>query len=193
MSARRVKLLAILAGAVLGALTLTAWTQPWFGLTLASGQKLSVAGQVAAPALSALGLAALALAAALSIAGRIARYVLGVLQIVIGVLVVGSTVAALSSPVSASAATITAAVGESGAVAVAALVASVSVSGWPYLAVVFGVLSAAVGIVMLVTARRWPVATRRFESSAAGAGAASGAAVSPADSWDALSDGRDPT
>lgn len=191
MSARRLKLLVILAGALLGALTLTAWTQPWFGLVLTGGQKLTVAGQVAAPALSALGLASLALAAALSIAGRALRYVLGSLEVVIGVLVVSSAIAAVSAPVAASVATVTNAVGESGTVAVAALVISVSVDAWPYLAIVFGVLSALAGAVVLVSARRWPAATRRYELATAEA-AASGASSS-ADSWDTLSNGRDPT
>ena len=59
MTIRRVKLLVIVAGALFGGLTLIAWTQQWFVLSLTSGQSLPVAGQVAAPALSALGLASL--------------------------------------------------------------------------------------------------------------------------------------
>ena len=186
MSIRRVKLLAIVAAAAFGGLTLIAWTQPWFGLVLTGGQHLSVAGQVAAPALSALGLASLALAAALSIAGRIFRVVLGVVQVLIGVLVTGSAIAALSNPVAASVPTVTDAVGESGSSAVAALVASVSVGAWPYLAVILGVLSALVGIAVLATTRSWPGPTRRYETGPA-------ETATPAGTWDALSEGRDPT
>lgn len=186
MDAGRLKLLTILAGGLLGALTLIAWTQPWFGLTLTSGQSLAVAGQVAAPALSALGLASLALVAALAIAGRVFRIVLAALEVVIGVLVVVSAVAALSTPVAASSATITDAVGESGADALAALVASVSVTAWPYLAVAFGALSALVGVVVLVTSRGWRGPTRRYEATAVADDSAAG-------NWDALSAGKDPT
>lgn len=186
MTIRRVKLLLIVAGGLFGALTLIAWTQPWFGLTLTSGQNLSVAGQVAAPPLSALGLASLALVAALSIAGRVLRHVLGALEVLIGVLATGSAVAALSNPVAASVPTVTDAVGESGADAVAALVASVSVGVWPYLAIVLGALSALVGVAVLVTARRWPGPTKKYETGPA-------EAATPAGTWDALSEGRDPT
>jgi hypothetical protein len=186
MDARRVRLFAILAGGLLGALTLIAWTQQWFGLTLAGGQSLAVAGQGAAPALSALGLASLALVAALAIAGRVFRVVLATLEVVIGVLVVVSAAAALSAPVAASAATITDAVGESGAGALAALVASVSVTAWPYLAVAFGALSALVGVAVLATSRRWPGPTRRYEATGVADDSAAG-------NWDALSAGKDPT
>lgn len=186
MHVKRVKLLLIVSGALFGALTLIAWTQQWFILTLTSGQSLPVTGQIAAPALSALGLASLALAAALSIAGRVFRIVLGGLEVLIGVLVTGSAIAALSDPVAASVATVTAAVGESGADAVAELVASVSVGAWAYLAVGLGALSALVGAAVLVTARRWPGPTRKYETGPA-------EAATPAGTWDALSEGRDPT
>jgi hypothetical protein len=186
MTIRRIKLLVIAAGAAFGGLTLIAWTQPWFTLVLKSGQQLSVAGQVAAPALSALGLASLALAAALSIAGWIFRVVLGVVQVLIGVLVTGSAIAALSDPIAASVPTVTAAVGESGASAVAALVASISITAWPYLTVALGVLAASVGLALLATTRRWPGPTKKYEAGPA-------ETATPAGTWDALSEGRDPT
>lgn len=186
MDIRRLKLLVIVAAALFGGLILIAWTQQWFVLTLTSGQSLPVAGQVAAPALSALGLASLALAAALSIAGRVFRVVLGVVEVLIGALVAASAIAALSDPVTASVATVTAAVGESGVDAVAALVASVSVGAWACLAVAFGALSALVGIAVLATTTRWPGQTRKYETGPADA-------ATPAGTWDALSEGRDPT
>ena len=80
MTVTRVKLLLIVAGAALGALLLLSWTQSWFSLVLDGGQRLDVPGQSAAPALSALGLACLALAGALAIAGRVLRIVLGVIE-----------------------------------------------------------------------------------------------------------------
>jgi hypothetical protein len=182
----RIKLVVILAGAVTGGLMLAAWTQPWFTLIVASYQTVSVTGQVAAPALSALGLASIALAAALSIAGVIVRYALGGLQVAIGGLAVIVSVTALVNPVRSSLPAVTAVVGESGLTAVSALVTSLSVSPWPWLAAGLGSLAALLGLVTLVTARRWPGPTRRYESAPI-------TDDSPAASWDALSRGSDPT
>ena len=180
------KLIVILAGAVTGGLTLAAWTQPWFTLTVGSAQSVTVTGQVAAPALSALGLASLALAAALSIAGTIVRFALGGLQLLIGILAISVSATALVDPVRSSLPAVTAVVGESGLAAVSALVTSISISAWPWLAVVLGVLAAALGLATIVTARRWPGASRKYES-------APSTDDSPAASWDALSAGNDPT
>ena len=60
MKPARLRLLLILGGIAAAGLALLSWTQTWFDLVLEGGQPLAVAGQAAAPALSALGLAALA-------------------------------------------------------------------------------------------------------------------------------------
>lgn len=186
MSARRIKLGLILSGIVLAAVTLLTWTQPWFGLELHSGQQLTVSGQAAAPSLSALGLASLALVAALSIAGRVLRVVLGVIQAGIGALTVLTAITALVDPVAASARTVTDATAVSGAQSIAALVATVSTTGWPWLALLAGALSALVGLAVALTASRWPGAARKYEATAAEGAGTAGA-------WDALSHGDDPT
>jgi protein-S-isoprenylcysteine O-methyltransferase Ste14 len=182
---RRLRLLLVLAGIALGAGLLLSWTQPWFEPVLTDGQRLTVPGQAAAPALSALGLAALALSAALSIAGRVLRVILGVVEGGIGVLVLVTAAAALGGPVAASASTVTDATAVSGADSVAALVDSVTASAWPWLALVLGALLALVGIAVLLTAPRWPGATRKYDAAHADEGTAG--------TWDALSEGRDPT
>ena len=76
---------------ILGAaLALLSWTQTWFELELTdasaqgAGEAIAVPGSVASPALAALGLAGLALVAALAIAGPGIRIVLGVLEVVLG-------------------------------------------------------------------------------------------------------------
>ena len=72
------------------ALALLAWSQTWFELgsriaaAQGAGEPIAVAGSVASPALAALGLAGLALVAALAIAGPGIRIVLGVLEVVLG-------------------------------------------------------------------------------------------------------------
>ena len=106
------------------------WTGEWFSITLresATGHPvLSVAGDVAAPALIALALASLALVAALAIGGPFVRVVLGVLQVVIGFTVALSAVLAVSTPVRASESAISAVTGVGGSKSIAALVSAVS-------------------------------------------------------------------
>ena len=184
MTPRRLRLGSILAGLALSALVLLAWTQVWFTVELESAA-VTVSGDTAAPALAALGLSGLALGAALAIAGPVFRVILGGLEVAIGALVVTSAVMALVDPVTASAAAVTAVTGVSGADSVAALVLGVAATAWPVIALAVGLLLTALGVAIVITARRWPVASRKyqavqFDDDAVGA-------------WDALSDGRDPT
>src|SRR5690606_3961998 len=83
---RRWRLLAVLTALSAGALTLIATTQTWYTVWLRDGADgaLAVAGADAVPVLAPLSLAVLALGAALSIAGRVLAYVLGVLMTAIG-------------------------------------------------------------------------------------------------------------
>jgi hypothetical protein len=180
---RRLKFSLVLGGVALGALVLLAWTQEWFSVELESGQRLGVSGGSAAPALAALALAALALAAALAIAGRVVRVVLGVIESAIGVIVVITSVGAMTDAIAASGSVISDATGVGGADSIAALVVSVGVSAWPVVAAAAGALLAAVGVAVVLTARRWPGTKRSYEAGGAGS----------ENPWDALSDGRDPT
>ena len=183
----RVRLAIILAGVAVAGLVLLAWTQPWFDLILEGGQPLSVPGQSAAPALSALGLASFALLGALTIAGRVVRIVLGVLETAIGVFVVLVAVGALRDPAAASGPTITESTAVSGPASIAALIAAVSATAWPWVAIVAGVLTVLVGAAVFMTGRRWPGPTRRFESAPADDSG------TPVGAWDTLTEGSDPT
>ncbi|QHC58509.1 Trp biosynthesis-associated membrane protein [Rathayibacter sp. VKM Ac-2760] len=206
MSGRRLKYSAILGIVLLAALELTASTQPWATLVLTTGagdgRALSVVGTVAAPALSALALAGLALAAALAIAGPAFRIVLGLLQIVLGGSVVLAASTALADPVRAGSSLVTDATAIAGRESVAALVASSSSTAWPVVALVAGVLTAVIGVLVLVTVRRWPGAKKkrvsRFEpADGYGHGATTvqtdDGDIDPVVSWDELSRGDDPT
>src|SRR4051794_25247525 len=110
-SGRRLKSIAILAVLVLSALTFLAWSQSWGSLTIVAGSTsaatLDVPGSVAAPALSALALAGIALAGALAIAGPVIRIVLGALEVLLGASVLASAVGALTDPVAAGASVVT--------------------------------------------------------------------------------------
>jgi uncharacterized membrane protein (TIGR02234 family) len=194
MTARRLKSVALIGAILTSALTLLAWTQQWFSLqvttTDTSRTRLSVAGSIAAPDLSALSLAGFALVAALAISGPALRIVFGVLQLAIGGGVIVSSLVAMTSPVAASASAVTKATGVSGSAAVGGLVSSVDASAWPSVAVALGGLTALIGVFTLATWRRWPGPARRYEASQ---DARSPRAGGPVSDWDRLSGGDDPT
>ncbi|MEO6944451.1 MAG: Trp biosynthesis-associated membrane protein [Lacisediminihabitans sp.] len=194
VSARRLKSSTLLAIVVVSGLTLLAWTQIWFTVTVSGTDtatpSLSVAGSVAAPALSALSLAGLALVAALAISGPVLRMLFGVLEMALGAGVAVSSLLAIGSPVAASASAVTKATGLSGEASVAHLVTSVGQSAWPWVAVALGVLSALLGLIVLVTTRRWPGSTGRYQAMNPTERRDSRNRVSD---WDELSGGSDPT
>ncbi len=194
MTPRRLKNLTMVAGIVLAGLVLLTWTGTWFQLVLdgttSSGSGLTVTGSTAAPGLIALALAGLALVGALAIGGRVIRAVLGVVEVLLGFAVVFSAVAALQNPATASESLITGATGIGGTAAIEKLVTSVTVTPWPWLAAVAGLLVMALGVVIVLTGRRWPGSSTKYqavrlESQQPG--------ENPAADWDSLSGGDDPT
>jgi len=136
MSAKRLKLASILTAVALSALVLLSWTQEWFSIRLGSGETLSIAGDVAAPALTALALSGLALAGALAIAGPVFRVILGLIQISIGALVITSAVLALVDPIAA----------------------------WPAITIVLGVLVAVLGLTIALFTKYWPTSSRKYQA-----------------------------
>lgn len=183
MNPNRLRLVLVVAGLALGALLLLAWTQGWFAVSLRDGTSLPVSGQQAAPALSAFGLAVLALSGALTIAGPVLRVALGVIEAGIGVAVLVTASSALADPIAASAAVITDATAVAGDESIEALVAGVAPTLFPWLAAAVAVLLVLAGAAVVVTARRWPARSRRYDSAAAPDRGA----------WAALDDGDDPT
>jgi len=184
MPARRLKLTTILAGILLAGLALLSWTQDWFHVVVASPQggdlPLDVAGDVAG----------LALFGALTIAGRVFRVVLGVLQVALGVSVVVTTATALADPVRASGSAVTTATGVDGTDSIRGIVSSVEPTAWPWLGLVAGVLAALLGVATVLLAGAWPQATRKYSATRL---VAADPAADPAAAWDALSGGDDPT
>ena len=202
---KRLKYGSIVVVLVATAIALVAASQPWFTLRVPSAaggsNDLTVSGAIAAPALSALGFAALALAAALAIAGPLIRIVLGILGVVLGGSIVLAASVALSDPVAAGASVVTHATGVAGDSSVHDLVASTTATVWPVLAIVAGALLALTCLAVIVTARAWPASSRRYQAvrlEDPDAAAAPEPAEQPArdravDEWDELSRGDDPT
>jgi uncharacterized membrane protein (TIGR02234 family) len=191
---RRIKPISLLMSILLSGLALLAWTMTWFTVQLDGAateqNSITVSGDVAAPALAALGLAGLALVAALAIAGPVFRLVLGILQSAIGACVGWSAWGAIVEPVGASAALITETTGISGGRSVDALVDSVAASAWPGVTMVVSALMILTGGVIVATSRRWPTAASRYQATHFDEADAPRSAVSD---WDSLSDGSDPT
>lgn len=167
-SASRTKLLVVVAVLLGSGLALLAWTQTWITTTIFShsggAQQLAIDGATAAPALTALALAGLALGGALTIAGPIIRVILGVLEVLLGVSVGLAAFGAVNDPTAASSPAVTAATGIAGSHAGDGVV-STSLTFWPYLAVAAAVVMVAAGVAVLVTSSRWPGPTSRFQAA----------------------------
>lgn len=165
---RRAKYLTILVVVIGSGLVLLASTQPWFSvvLTAAGGHAgaLVVQGSAAAPALTALALAGLALAAALAIAGPVFRIVLSVLGLLLGASVLISAFTAVGDPAQAASSAITSATGVSGDASVARLVERVDTQLWPAIAIAGGIVLLLASAAVMVTGRLWPGASKRYET-----------------------------
>jgi uncharacterized membrane protein (TIGR02234 family) len=191
---RRIKLYSILIGLALAGIALLAYTQTWIQIHASSPQGGTVdvpaAGSVAAPAVSALSFAALALFGAITIAGHGFRVVLGALEVILGACVVISSVVAISDPVKSAQSAVTTVTGVDGSQSVRGIVLSHSVTVWPFVALVAGVAMAALGVAVIVTSKRWPAATRRYQAVRI---IDPDAPTDPVVAWDTLTTGADPT
>lgn len=186
MTPARERFITVIGVLVAGAGAVLASTQT-FATATVQGVRIPVvvAGQAVAPALAPLGIVALALGIALSIAGRIARIVLGVVLVLLGA---GIVAAALPSVLDDGAGTRGAITAVTGVTDVASLVASRSATLWPEVAIAAGALAAVLGLVVLVRTRRWTTGGRRFRADAPVV-----LATDPISEWDALTRGSDPT
>ncbi len=87
-SSGRERLVLVLVVLALGGVVVLASTQVFSTVVPVDGRPVPVTGQGVAPALAPLGIVLIALAGALTIAGRIARVVLGLVLVLLGALVV---------------------------------------------------------------------------------------------------------
>ncbi|MBW4042309.1 MAG: Trp biosynthesis-associated membrane protein [Acidobacteria bacterium] len=186
MTPARERLTVVLGGLVAGAGAVLASTQTFATATVTGVRDpVVVAGQAAAPALAPLGIVALALGIALTIAGRVARVVLGVMLVLLGA---GIVAAGAPNVVDPAAGTRGAIVAATGVTDFASFVVARSSTGWPLLAVAAGVLAVLLGLVVLIRGHRWSTGGRRFRSDAPAT-----RSTDPISEWDALSRDVDPT
>jgi uncharacterized membrane protein (TIGR02234 family) len=194
---RRARLLAVVPLVACGAITVISSTQTWLIAVLDDGgaHALEVPGAAAIPVLAPLGLAVLALGGALSIVGRVLRYVFGALTVLIAVILGGMTAQIVfAQPVGAVASTVTEATGITGESAVADLVASIALTPWPAVTLATTAALLAAGVFTLATAHDWRGSGRRYRTEDAPRSGVAGSRPHDAiDSWDDLSRGEDPT
>jgi hypothetical protein len=187
--ARRLRLYSILGIAAIAGLSLLTTTQTWWTIHLAV-KSIPIAGTVAAPALAALSLTGLVLAAALALAGPLFRIILAVLQLILAFTMALTSIMSLAGPDQPSASAVSGATGVAGSTSIAALIKSVSFTPWGYVAVVLAFLAFFAGLWLLASSRFWPAATRKYQAVRFEPGSGPRDAVVD---WDALSDGTDPT
>ncbi|MDJ0320275.1 Trp biosynthesis-associated membrane protein [Pseudarthrobacter sp. PS3-L1] len=155
------------------------------GQNLSTQNALTVQGSKAATAVTALALAALAGGIAVSIAGKIARWIVSAIIVAAAAGIIGAAATVLADPLAAAQGSIAAATGVSGGTA------DVSVTVFPVLAVVAGALLVGSGVLVIPAARYWKTRTR-YDAAATRVSADAGP-VDEIDSWDRLSRGDDPT
>ncbi|MDO8144980.1 MULTISPECIES: Trp biosynthesis-associated membrane protein [unclassified Isoptericola] len=190
---RAVALLLLLGAATFG-VSAPVWLRTTVATALQPEVTVEVAGTSAAPVVSAAAFVTVACALATTLAGRVARRVALVVAVLAGLAVVGGTAAVLRDPVGPA---VTAAADAAG---VTELTAPVSLTPWPWLAVVAGAGIAVVAVLGLVGAGSWPATGGRHERAGGPVATAGGeeprtdddAADAQAD-WDALSRGTDPS
>jgi uncharacterized membrane protein (TIGR02234 family) len=177
---------AVAGAAVAGAVLLIASGRTWAGTTVhvpgLSASHISVKGHAVEPSLPALGIALLALAAAIIAARGRLRSVVGVVIVVVAAIAVGVAVAgrgAVSSALTHH---------EVGGVAIPV---HGSANGWWLVAAAAALLGVLVGVVTTVRGGHWAAMGGKYDAPGA---APSRPAADPAEAaWQALDRGEDPT
>lgn len=173
----------------LGVLVLAAagpvWVRAQTATALDPAVPVAVTGGAAAPAVNAAGFVVVATGLALALVGRRARWVVLGVAAAAGVLVAVSAVGVTARPDDLAAG------GAAETAGVTDLTAAATVTAWPWLAAVVGVLLVVAAAAIGMAARRWAAVSSRHERTPLTP--APGAAVDSHDAWDALTRGADPT
>jgi uncharacterized membrane protein (TIGR02234 family) len=192
--------LAVLALGVIGAgLAFLTVTRPWLTVSvqdpLTGSGLLHPAGRDLAGLVPAAALVALAASAAAVTMRRVGRQVAGLLLVAAGAAIASAAATVLADPRAAAAESARTATGRTGDLSGITATAGV----WPWLAVLAGVPIVLAGALTIVRGRRWSGLSARYDAPGPAEGG-SGAPTDPADpaadpaqAWDALSRGDDPT
>ncbi|QAY70870.1 Trp biosynthesis-associated membrane protein [Xylanimonas protaetiae] len=181
----RAALLLVVLGALVLATAGPAWVHARTATALDPSVAVAVTGGAAAPAVNAAAFVVVAAGLALALVGRRARWVVLAVVAASGVLVAASSVGVALHPDDVAAA------GAGESVGVTDLTAPATVTAWPWLAAVVGVLVVVAAVATGVLARRWTATSSRHERTPAAPGP--DRTVDSHDAWDALTRGSDPT
>lgn len=175
----------LVVGALAVILMVAANTRTWVSgsvtdAVLAQAHTTASGGQ-AAPALLASALVGAAAVIATLTTGRVPRWIAAVITLLAGLVSVVVTIVAVRDPAGALGDVATAMTGHTGDRTVRA-----SLTIWPWVALLGGVLLVLTGLLAIVGARSWSGLSSRYDAPGA-------APVRSRSDWDMLSDGEDPT
>lgn len=187
---RSMTVLVLLLG---GALALIGSTQTWVsatGFEAAHVASVELSGQEASPVITAMSLVTIAAGAALSIARKVGRWIIGIVA-VLGALAIGwTTVHVLINPLEAAAPKIAETTGTTN---MADIAGNVEVSLLPWLTLLGAIIALFGGIIALTFGSRWPVGkTKKYDVGDQKQPGHEGD-LDEIDTWDELSRGEDPT
>lgn len=186
-TARNIALLGLL-GALLGLLTAT---RTWVLVDVVSSTvqvpQIVVPGSTAAASVTAVCVAVLAGALALLIAGKIARYLIGVITLLAGVAVIAAGAGALSDPQGAAAGAVSEATG------LAQSAGDYALTFWPAITVVAGVLIIVQAVLVLIFSGGWRKTSKYDREAAKGKETPKDSQSQNISHWEQLSSGEDPT
>jgi uncharacterized membrane protein (TIGR02234 family) len=182
---RRSPAVAVTSAAVGAALVLLASGRQWAHTTIANGagggrMSLSVTGHNVAPALPALGIALLALSAAVLASRRLMRRIVGVVVVFVAAGVIGDGIAARGDVSTAL---------EHREVGAQGLVVHAAANGWWIVATLGGVIAVVAGAATVFRANQWSGLGAKYDAPSAPRPSKDPAALA----WDALDRGEDPT
>jgi uncharacterized membrane protein (TIGR02234 family) len=180
---RRELLLSVVLCLLGSALVLLAVSRSWVSFQSAAtaplpAKSFHVDGSQLAPGTRALALVALAGVAAIAATRAFGRLFVGVLVLLAGLAVVGILLRALLDP--------DAAMGRAGPFVDFHVSSGADLGGWPYVALLGGLLISAGGLLVVVRGRSWAAMSARYDAPTA-------KPRGEASLWDALDRGEDPT
>lgn len=152
--------LSALGGALVAVAALPGWVRGRIDDPVLGHRAVEATGQSVAPAILAFALVVLAAVVVAAVTGRVGRIVAGVLTLAAGLASTWSAVAVLQDPSGALSRSVSGSVGRTGAAAVS----QVGLTGWPWAALVGGLLAALGGLGIVLGARRWGGSNARYEN-----------------------------
>ena len=168
-------------------------TQTWIeaqGFDAAHIDTVALSGQEASPVITAMALVIIAAGAALSIAGRLGRWIIGSISVLSAIMLMVATGSILTDPAAAVASTIAEI---SGTTASSATVENVTVTLLPWLTILGGLIALVGGVLVLIYGQSWALGkVKKYTVSTQSEGTSTGR-LDEIDTWDELSRGEDPT